>query len=49
MAADLSVAPDSSPTGNLRTEILEFGGFDSSIVLVLRGGIPEPIGNFPDF
>ena len=27
------------------TRIVDFGGFDSSI---LRGGIPRPIGNFPE-
>ena len=31
---------------NLRTKVLDFGGFDSSIILVLRGGILMPIGNF---
>ena len=25
---------------------MDFGGFDSSIVLILRGGIPRPVGNF---
>ena len=25
-----------------------FRGFDSSIILILRGGIPRPIGNFPE-
>ena len=24
------------------------GGFDSSIILIQRGGIPRPIGDFPD-
>ena len=33
-------------TANLRTEMLDFGGFDSSIILTLRGGIPRPLGNF---
>ena len=37
---------------DLRTRILDFGGFDSSVILVLRAGIPRPIvvgdspGNF---
>ena len=35
-----------SPTANLRTKTLDFRGFDSSIVLNLRGRIPRPIGNF---
>ena len=36
-------------TANLRTEILDFSGFDSSIILILRGGIPRPMGNIPEF
>ena len=32
-------------TANLRTKILDFRGFDSSIFLILRCGIPRPIGN----
>ena len=28
--------------------ILGFRGFDSSIILILRGGIPRPIGDFPE-
>ena len=35
-------------TANLRTKILDFRGFDSSIILSVRGGIPRPIGNFPE-
>ena len=35
-------------TANLRTNIVDFRGFDSSIVLMLRGGIPGPIGNLPE-
>ena len=27
-------------------KILGFRGFDSSIILILRGGIPRPEGNF---
>ena len=27
---------------------MDFRGFDSSIILDLRGGIPRPIGNFPE-
>ena len=26
---------------------MDFRGFDSSIILILRGGIPRPIGDFP--
>ena len=33
---------------NLRTNIMDFRGVDSSIILILRGGIPRPIGNFPE-
>ena len=32
-------------TANLRTNIMYFRGFDSSRILVLRGGSPRPIGN----
>ena len=35
-------------TPNPPTNIVDFGGFDSSIILFLRGGIPRPIGDFPD-
>ena len=36
-----------SVTANLRTNIVDFKGFDSSIMLNLRGGIPRPTGDFP--
>ena len=32
---------------NLRTKILDFRGFDSNGVLILRGGILKSIGSFP--
>ena len=35
-------------TDSLRTKILDFGGFDSSRILILRGGIPMSIGDFPE-
>ena len=35
-------------TANLPTNIVDFRGFDSSIILSLRGGIPNLIGDFPD-
>ena len=35
-------------TANLRTQTMDFTGFDSSIILFLRGGIPSPIGKFPE-
>ena len=44
--AERPVRGKTRPTANLRTAILEFRGLDSSIVLVLRGGIPRPMGNF---
>ena len=41
--------PESSQgTANLRTHILDFRGFDSSTILILRGGIPVSIGDFPE-
>ena len=33
---------------NLRTEILDFREIDSSSILILRGGILRPIGDFPE-
>ena len=35
-------------TANLRTKILDFRGFDSSRILVSRGGIFMSTGNFPE-
>ena len=32
-------------TANPRTNIVDFGGFDSSTTLILRGGIPRPTGD----
>ena len=37
-----------SGTHNLHTNIVDFGGFDSSIMFCLMGGIPRPIGDFPE-
>ena len=37
-----------SCTTNLRTRILDFRGFDSSRILMLRGGILMSRGNFPE-
>ena len=34
--------------GTLRTKILDFGGFDSSIILILRGETLMPKGDFPE-
>ena len=33
-------------TANLRANIMDFRGFDSSIILIRRGGILRPIGDF---
>ena len=35
-------------TANLCTEIMDFRGFDSSMILILRAGIPRPIAKFPE-
>ena len=35
-------------TANLPTNIVDFRGFDSSIILKFRGGISRPMGNFPE-
>ena len=35
----------SRSTANLRTKILDFRGFDARRILIVRGGIPRPIGN----
>ena len=37
-----------SHTPNLPTNIVDFGGFDSSIMLCLRAGILMSIGDFPE-
>ena len=43
---DLPTSP--AATANLRTKILDFRGFDSSRILILRGGTLMSIGNFPE-
>ena len=35
-------------TANLRTNIMDFRGFDSSIILIIRDGILVSIGDFPE-
>ena len=35
-------------TANLRTNIVGFRGFDSSVILILRGGILMSIGYLPE-
>ena len=41
-----AVVPDC--TANPPTNIADYRGFDSSVILILRGGIPRPIGDFPE-
>ena len=36
-------------TANFRTGIVDFRGFDSSVILILRGGILRPIGDSRSF
>ena len=40
--------PTSHHTASLRSNIVHFRGVDSSIVLILGGGIPRPIEDFPE-
>ena len=40
--AEAQVLSDHTPSPP--TNIADFGGFDSSTILILRGGIPRPIG-----
>ena len=35
-------------TPNLPTDIVDFRGFDSSIILISRDGILRPMGDFPE-
>ena len=35
-------------TPNLPTNIVDFRGFDSSTILILKGGTLRPIGDFPE-
>ena len=35
-------------TANFRTNIMDFRGFDSSIILIIRGGTLMSIGDFPE-
>ena len=36
------------PTANPSAKIVDFRGLDSSTILILLGGIPRPIGDFPE-
>ena len=42
------IAMITTATPNIPTNIVDFGGFDSSIILIARGGIPRPVGDFPE-
>ena len=44
----LAFPPLLQSTANLRTKILDFRGFDSGRILILRGGILMSIGDFPE-
>ena len=46
--APLCLPLRSNPTAYLRTEIMDFRGFDSKVILIVRGGILMSIGNFPE-
>ena len=40
--------PPLKDSPNLPTNIVDFRGFDSSTILNMRGGVPRPIGDFPE-
>ena len=44
----LSRAGFRGSTANLLTNIVDFRGFKSSIILIIRGGIPRPMRDFPE-
>ena len=46
--APLSRSAVCGGTANLPTNIVDFKGFDSSVNLILRGGIPRPKGDLPE-
>ena len=45
---DTCSAERAQVAANLRTNIMDFRGLDSSIIIILRGGIPRPVGDFPE-
>ena len=47
-ATQKNPTPSRQYTASLPTNIVDFRGFDSSIMLFLRGGILRPIGDFPE-
>ena len=42
------IHPPLLSTPNLPTNIVGFRGFDASVILIQRGGILIPIGDFPE-
>ena len=48
LSAGLWTRPAARYTPNLPTNIMDFRGFDSSIILILRGGVLMSIGDFPE-
>ena len=42
------VFPNDASKANLRTNPKDFRGFDSRIILILRGGILMSMGDFPE-
>ena len=44
---DRNLDDGSGRTPNPPTNIVDFSGSDSSIILILRDGIPRPVGDFP--
>ena len=48
MAAGEFIEVAQDVTANLRTNIMDFRGFDSSVMLIIRGGILMSIGDFPE-
>ena len=48
LAADRKECPAPLATADLPTNIMDFRGFYSSIILILRAGIPRPTGDFPE-
>ena len=46
LPSGVSTGLDVGRTANLCTNIMDFRGFDSSIILILRGGVLMSIGDF---
>ena len=43
-----NINPNNDTTPDLPTNIVDFGGFDSSVILIERGGILMSKGDFPE-